>query len=108
MQPNLRLTPLTIGRDAVEHVLEAAGDDTAQVGRVWVALHRVALAAARLTVRKDGAVESLEDAVCRVARMRRQGKQAAGRSQNSATEQVAGHRSENDGQSTKRECGALQ
>lgn len=56
---------VTIRRDAVKDVLEAAGDDAAEVGRVWVPLHRVRLAAARLPVREDGAVEALKDAVCR-------------------------------------------
>lgn len=56
--------PLTIRRDAVKDVLEAAGDDAAEVRWVRVPLHRVGLATARLPVRKDGAVEALEDAVC--------------------------------------------
>ncbi len=54
--------PLTVPRNDLEHVVEGAGNESAQLGRLVLALHGVRLARARLPVRKNGACGVAKDA----------------------------------------------
>lgn len=50
----------TLARDGFEHIVESAGDDAPQLGRLILALHGEGLASAGLPIRKDGTCEDCE------------------------------------------------